>query len=62
MLKEIHERPKAYRDTMLGRVDESGRKVVLPELKLTQEQIKNIRNVQIVACGTAYHAGLVGRA
>ncbi|MPY19823.1 glutamine--fructose-6-phosphate transaminase (isomerizing) [Paenibacillus glucanolyticus] len=61
MLKEIHEQPKAYRDTMLGRVDESGRKVVLPELKLTQEQIKNIRNVQIVACGTAYHAGLVGR-
>ncbi|MGV2643887.1 SIS domain-containing protein, partial [Clostridium perfringens] len=35
--------------------------VVLPELKLTHEQIKNIRNVQIVACGTAYHAGLVGR-
>ncbi|KKO53122.1 glutamine--fructose-6-phosphate transaminase (isomerizing) [Paenibacillus sp. DMB20] len=61
MLKEIHEQPKAYRDTMLGRVDESGRKVVLPELKLTKEQIANIRNVQIVACGTAYHAGLIGR-
>lgn len=61
MLKEIHEQPKAYRDTMLGRVDESGRKVVLPELKLTKEQIANIRNVQIIACGTAYHAGLIGR-
>ncbi|MDO7908740.1 glutamine--fructose-6-phosphate transaminase (isomerizing) [Paenibacillus sp. JX-17] len=61
MLKEIHEQPKAYTDTMLGRIDASGKKVVLPELSLTEEQIKNIRNVQIIACGTAYHAGLVGR-
>ncbi|GGA45955.1 glutamine--fructose-6-phosphate transaminase (isomerizing) [Paenibacillus physcomitrellae] len=60
MLKEIHEQPKAYRDTMLGRIDASGKKVVLPELKLTDEQIKNITNIHIVACGTAYHAGLVG--
>lgn len=61
MLKEIHEQPKAYRDTMLGRIDESGRRVVFKDLKLTIEQIKNIRNVQIIACGTAYHAGLIGR-
>lgn len=61
MLKEIHEQPKAYRDTMLGRIDESGRRVVFKDLKLTTEQIKNIRNVQIIACGTAYHAGLIGR-
>lgn len=61
MLKEIHEQPKAYRDTMLGRIDADGKKVLLPELKLTEEQIRNIRNIQIVACGTAYHAGLVGR-
>lgn len=60
MLKEIHEQPRAYRDTMLGRIDESGRKVVLPELKMTSEQIRNIKNVHVVACGTAYHAGLVG--
>lgn len=38
MLKEIHEQPKAYRDTMLGRIDESGRKVVLPGLKLSDEK------------------------
>ncbi|GAB6992363.1 glutamine--fructose-6-phosphate transaminase (isomerizing) [Paenibacillus pini] len=61
MLKEIHEQPKAYRDTMRGRIDEAGKHVVLPELKLSCEQIKNIRNIQIIACGTAYHAGLVGR-
>lgn len=60
MLKEIHEQPKAYRDTMRGRIDASGRKVILPELKLTDEQIKNINNIHVVACGTAYHAGLVG--
>lgn len=61
MLKEIHEQPKAYRDTMRGRISEDFTKVILPELKLTEEQIKNIRNIQIVACGTAYNAGLVGR-
>lgn len=61
MLKEIYEQPKAYRDTMLGRINKETNKVVLPELKLTEEQIKNIRNIQIVACGTAYNAGLIGR-
>ncbi|MFM9279393.1 glutamine--fructose-6-phosphate transaminase (isomerizing) [Paenibacillus jiagnxiensis] len=61
MLKEIHEQPRAYRDTMLGRIDHDNHQVVLPELKLSNEQIKNIRNVQIVACGTAYNAGLIGR-
>lgn len=61
MLKEIHEQPKAYRDTMRGRMNAEGNKVILPELNLTEEQIKNIRNIQVVACGTAYNAGLVGR-
>ncbi|MCM3042098.1 glutamine--fructose-6-phosphate transaminase (isomerizing) [Paenibacillus motobuensis] len=60
MLKEIHEQPKAYRDTMLGRIDESGRRIVLPDLHLTEDKIQSINNVHIVACGTAYHAGLVG--
>ncbi|CAM3640185.1 MULTISPECIES: glutamine--fructose-6-phosphate transaminase (isomerizing) [Saccharibacillus] len=61
MHKEIHEQPRAYQDTMRGRVDETGKKVVLPDFHMTDEQIKNIRNIQIIACGTAYHAGLVGR-
>lgn len=60
MLKEIYEQPKAYRDTMRGRIDESGRKVVLPGLNLTEEKIRSINNIHIIACGTAYHAGLVG--
>jgi glucosamine--fructose-6-phosphate aminotransferase (isomerizing) len=60
MLKEIHEQPKAYRDTMRGRIDESGRSVVFPGLNLTEEKIRSLNSVHIVACGTAYHAGLVG--
>jgi glucosamine--fructose-6-phosphate aminotransferase (isomerizing) len=61
MLKEIHEQPKAYRDTMRGRIGEDGRSVVLNELSLTPEQLKGIRRVHIVACGTASHAGMVGK-
>ncbi|MNO85992.1 Glutamine--fructose-6-phosphate aminotransferase [isomerizing] [compost metagenome] len=60
MLKEIYEQPRAYRDTMLGRIDESGSKVVFPGLNLTEDKIRSINNIHIVACGTAYHAGLVG--
>lgn len=61
MLKEIHEQPKAYRDTMGSRIDAAGEKIVFNELKLTPEQINKIDRVHIVACGTAYHAGLIGK-
>jgi glucosamine--fructose-6-phosphate aminotransferase (isomerizing) len=61
MLKEVHEQPRAYRDTMLGRISEDGRSVELPELKITAEQLRGINRVHIVACGTALHAGLVGK-
>jgi glucosamine--fructose-6-phosphate aminotransferase (isomerizing) len=61
MLKEIYEQPKAYRDTMGSRLNEAGTQVVLPELTMTIEEIRAIRNIHIVACGTAYHAGLVGK-
>lgn len=62
MLKEIYEQPKAYRDTLGSRLDPDGTKIVLNELKLTEEQIRGINRIHIVACGTAYHAGLVGKA
>ncbi|MDQ0063073.1 glutamine--fructose-6-phosphate transaminase (isomerizing) [Paenibacillus harenae] len=61
MLKEIYEQPKAYRDTMLGRIADDNKSVFLKELTMTSEYIKSIRKVHIVACGTAYHAGLVGK-
>ncbi|MBC2722530.1 glutamine--fructose-6-phosphate transaminase (isomerizing) [Desulfosporosinus sp.] len=59
MLKEIHEQPKALKDTMLGRLEDE--KVVLQEVDLTLEELAQINKVYIVACGTAWHAGLVGK-
>ncbi|NOU90317.1 glutamine--fructose-6-phosphate transaminase (isomerizing) [Paenibacillus sp. LMG 31460] len=61
MLKEIYDQPKAYRDTMGSRISPDGLGVTLNELKITAEAIRNINRVHIVACGTAYHAGMVGK-
>jgi glucosamine--fructose-6-phosphate aminotransferase (isomerizing) len=61
MLKEIYEQPKAYRDTMGSRIDPTGTKVVLNEVKMTEAHIRSIQQIHIVACGTAYHAGMVGK-
>ncbi|WP_042166806.1 glutamine--fructose-6-phosphate transaminase (isomerizing) [Paenibacillus gorillae] len=61
MLKEIYEQPKAYRDTMLGRIADDGKSVNLKELSMTADYIKSINKVHIVACGTASHAGMVGK-
>lgn len=61
MLKEIYDQPKAYRDTMGSRIATDGRKVTLNELSITAEAIRKINRVHIVACGTAYHAGMVGK-
>lgn len=60
MLKEIYEQPRAVEETLLRRLDDSGR-IVLDDIKLTKEDLDKISKVYIVACGTAYHAGLVGR-
>ena len=61
MLKEIHEQPKAIKDTLTSRVLKDT-KVQLDDIKLTKEELENFDRVFIVACGTAYHAGLVGKA
>ncbi|REK71336.1 glutamine--fructose-6-phosphate transaminase (isomerizing) [Paenibacillus paeoniae] len=61
MLKEIYEQPKAYRDTMRGRISDDGKSVQLKELSMSEDYIKSLRKVHIVACGTAYHTGLVGK-
>ncbi|MDP3486838.1 MAG: glutamine--fructose-6-phosphate transaminase (isomerizing) [Bacillota bacterium] len=60
MLKEIHEQPKALRDTLSGRIMEQGTNLAY-EIGLTPDMIKGINRVVVVACGTAYHAGLVGK-
>ncbi|MBS4803442.1 MAG: glutamine--fructose-6-phosphate transaminase (isomerizing) [Clostridium sp.] len=60
MLKEIHEQPKAIKDTLTSRVLKDT-KVQLDDINLTKEELENLDRVFIVACGTAYHAGLVGK-
>jgi glutamine---fructose-6-phosphate transaminase (isomerizing) len=59
MLKEIYEQPEAVRETIGDRV--RGHRLVLESLGMGEEQIRNLRRVVVVACGTAYHAGVVGR-
>ena len=58
MLKEIHEQAEALRQCLVGRIDESGT-VLLPDLALTDEALARFRAVTVVACGTAWIAGLV---
>ncbi len=61
MLKEIHEQPKAVRDTMSPRLAKDGSSIVMDELKWNEEYLNSFHKIFIVACGTAYHAGLVGK-
>ena len=60
MLKEIHEQPKAIKDTLTSRVRKNT-KVQLDDIDFTKEELESFDRVFIVACGTAYHAGLVGK-
>lgn len=61
MLKEIHEQPKAIKDTMTSRIMPDSDEIKLDDISLTEEDLKNINKIFIVACGTAYHAGMVGK-
>lgn len=61
MLKEIYEQPKAIKDTMRGRLAENGTEINFTELGWTLEDFTGISKIFIVACGTAYHAGIVGK-
>ena len=61
MLKEIMEQPTAVRETMRQRINTTEKAVDLSEIELSGEEIAALEKVHIVACGTAYHAGLVGK-
>jgi glucosamine--fructose-6-phosphate aminotransferase (isomerizing) len=61
MQKEIFEQPRALTDTIRGRVDFEQRRVSLPEMNLTPELVKELSRIHIVACGTSYYSGLVGK-
>jgi len=60
MLKEIHEQPQALRETMRERLFESG-KIELPGANLSDDDIRRFDKIVMVACGTAYHASMVGK-
>ncbi|MGE5594037.1 MAG: glutamine--fructose-6-phosphate transaminase (isomerizing) [Betaproteobacteria bacterium] len=61
MLKEIHEQPRAIQDTLTGRIDKGAKTVNLHEIPITAADLEGTDKIFIVACGTAYHAGLVGK-
>lgn len=60
MMKEINEQPKAIRETLQRRIGKDG-KIKLDGISLTREDLEKFNKISIVACGTAYHAGLVGK-
>ena len=61
MLKEIFEQPRAIRDTIAGRLREEQGDVYLEDLSLSDEQLQGISRICIIACGTSWHAALVGK-
>ncbi len=60
MLKEMHEQPLAIKQTLEGRADPAGR-LLLDELRMSEDELREVDKVFVVACGTAYHAGLVAK-
>lgn len=60
MLKEIAEQPKAVADTLLGRIDANGR-LTLDELRIPDRSLREIDKIVVVACGTAFHAGMIAK-
>ena len=59
MLKEMYEQPKTVTDTLLPRIKDND--IVIEELNMTDEELSGIRKIHIVACGSAYHAGMTGK-
>ena len=60
MLKEIYEQPKSIRDTMRGRINPDNKEVILGGISEYKQKIMNADRIIIVACGTSWHAGLIG--
>lgn len=59
MLKEIHEQPRAVRDTISPRIRDNN--IVIDELHMNEDEIKKLKKIFIVACGSAYHTGVTGK-
>ena len=60
MLKEVYEQPNGCKETLIRRLNNNG-EIQLDDIKMTKEDLEKINKVYIIACGTAYHAGLVGK-
>lgn len=61
MLKEIHEQPNVVRNILQDKIKDEFSKINLANINLTKDELKNINRIQIIACGTSLHAGLVGK-
>ncbi len=61
MLKEIHEQPRALHETFAGRISELEGGIVFEGMNITEAQLKDISRISIVACGTSYNAGFLGK-
>jgi glucosamine--fructose-6-phosphate aminotransferase (isomerizing) len=61
MLKEMNEQVTSVHETMMGRISELAGDVVLPDVKFSKEEIRKFERIAIIACGTSYNAGLVGK-
>lgn len=61
MLKEIHEQPDVIRNILVGKLHAPDEPIVLNEVKLNKETLKNLNRIQIIACGTSLHAAMVGK-
>lgn len=59
MLKEMYEQPKTVTDTMMPRIKNN--EIVIDELKMSDEDLRAVHKIHIVACGSAYHAGMTGK-
>jgi glutamine---fructose-6-phosphate transaminase (isomerizing) len=60
MLKEIAEQPRAVADTLRGRIDRQGR-LALDDMRISPDELREITKIVVIACGTAYHAGMVAK-
>jgi glucosamine--fructose-6-phosphate aminotransferase (isomerizing) len=60
MLKEIFEQPKAVADTLIGRLSDN-KQIILDELRMSADEIRALKKITVIACGTAYHAGMVAK-
>ena len=61
MLKEIYEQPRAVRDTTLGRVSQDTGQIFLNEIEISEAELRSAKKINILACGTSWHAGQAGK-